>query len=1415
MYVYSRKKYFVAIVAFLAILICGNAFAGESYIVKLKPNAKVTSLQATNKLASIFGKILPEKKSNLLSNQQNSLKLFYVIDDIDELSTSELDEIRRNAEFLEPNYHMHIEEDTGLNDPMLASQWGLQAINAFAAQKIATGNGVKIGLVDTGIDFQHAELADNLYINTGEDRNGNGKFDPWAYNVQIDGVFGDIDGIDNDGNGLVDDIIGYDFVDQKLTNAGDAVNHDYLPVDEQGHGTQVAGVMIAKANNAIGIAGLAYNAKLFIARAFDESGNAENDDIAKAIVYLAENGAQVINCSFGDNYYSRLVESAVNYATAKGVIVVTSAGNNGWAYPHYPSDLPNVISVGYIKQNGTRNSESCYGKNLSLMAPGTGVLTTKVGGEYSTASGSSLAAPFVTATVAMLLEQNPLLTPAQVRGILEATASPISSIERNKYEGAGLLNAQKVLEYPGVVELSIAEPADYKVFRSDRDENIVVIGTATAPLFDSYSVSLRNSVITNDMTYPVITSAKQAYNDTMAVFKNVGRLLRTDSKGNVVTGISGEMTLNLTMTLKNKKTIEKTQTIEIFNSDEHLTIDSLTITPIYYGDKSKYLVGLRTNNRSFAKVVVSLDDKIVESKEDRDLYSRHHAILLENLISGGEYKITVSAYRRDGETITAERDFVADINSFYVADFAEKNYSGLPSCYMYNQAADINDDDNPEVWVCEYEYGSFAASRMYSFVDNKFQVVETPRDSLYLPSGFGSMISGKKHLLGRINGCHAVYEYDGKYFNKQLYSDDQYRTSWGFYDFDGDDLDEVICTSHIGVDIVKYSGGKAVTLASTSATDTIYLGNMPNVIAGDFDNDHKPEIVFTDSNGNLYVFEYADGAFKREWTRQNKDFWGVSFTAKSDFDSDGITEILTISMTDFYQENQNNSSGGSEPKSQIWKVRVYKSTGADDYAEVPDLGFELYGVRVPAGGTSFKNGIFAGNIDGKPGDEVIVSAFPGLYCFKYSDGKLRPFRYAGDAFANNALIYDFDGNGINEIVYSGLDTTYAIEYIPESENHVPPSDVWGWANDEKSYLINWKKPAGATAVQVWRGSVYGDLPDKMLAETAEDTYTLTDYAENPGVVYFKAVYPDGISYASKSYMFVLKNASEPYIAKYSDRSVRLTFTGKIPYEAEADYFEVQTASGQSVFPYSVINVGENSYLLYLNEDLQPGDYTLSVKSFFDYYSNPTAASVLNFEVEEYEAPARELYLASLEVRTEEFPSIKLVFSEAVSDEALEAENYSLEPVGEIAEIRRADDDAVIICFVPNKGIGAGGHEYSITARNIKSADNSKSMSQTVGYRMAFVFVDNTPDNAFVYPNPIRVSHGQLPVFSGVPPLGKVEIYTLSGEKIVELSEIDGDGGVEWNMKRNNGNDVNSGVYLFKVMDKDGHESELKKFAITK
>jgi len=335
------------------------------------------------------------------------------------------------------------------DDPYFNLQWGLHNtgqtggvpdmdIDAPEAWDLETGNGeVVIAAIDSGIDYTHPDLADNIWINPGEDLNGNGIVDPSDFNS-----------IDDDNNGFVDDIRGWDFL------GGDNDPRDYF-----GHGTHCAGIAAAVTNNDIGIAGVCWNCKIMPLRVCHYK-LIPGFTVAEGVIYAADNGADIISISLGWIRTIYVLNYAINYAYGKGVVVVAAAGNGGnYGIPMltFPGRHDKVVGVGAINHYGERYYLSSWGPSLDIVAPGENVFSTLpnyhvlfndfgLNQSYDNLSGTSQATPYVAGVAALILSHNSTLKNYEVRDILQSTATDLGSEGKDWYFGYGLVNAYNAVQ---------------------------------------------------------------------------------------------------------------------------------------------------------------------------------------------------------------------------------------------------------------------------------------------------------------------------------------------------------------------------------------------------------------------------------------------------------------------------------------------------------------------------------------------------------------------------------------------------------------------------------------------------------------------------------------------------------------------------------------------------------------------------------------------------------------------------------------------------------------------------------------------------------------------------------------------------------------------------------------------------------
>ena len=392
-----------------------------------------------------------------------------------------------HVEYAVPDFRVDLDQAVPFNDPFLQSEgswgqgfpdlWGLTKIRAPEAWRTSLGEGQIVAVVDTGLDWEHPDIRDNLWVNPGEDLNQDGRFD-----------LSDENGLDDDGNGFIDDLIGFDFAasidaDQDGAYDGPQDLNDPDPFDVRGHGTHVSGTIAAVADNGEGIVGVAPGARLMALKGFPDEGAATASQLWRAVLYAAEMGATVVNNSWSCSApcpSNPLAEDVLEVVEALGTVVVTSAGNRMADVSLYsPENTGLVLTVGAIGHDESLASFSNKGWGVDVVAPGGGPSTGGgvrvprrnilslaplagleneelfiIDGRYRRLAGTSMSAPHVAGAVALLKSVAPDLTPHEVRATIRSAVRDLGAPGHDPFFGPGLLDLAQLVE---------ATPVDVRV----------------------------------------------------------------------------------------------------------------------------------------------------------------------------------------------------------------------------------------------------------------------------------------------------------------------------------------------------------------------------------------------------------------------------------------------------------------------------------------------------------------------------------------------------------------------------------------------------------------------------------------------------------------------------------------------------------------------------------------------------------------------------------------------------------------------------------------------------------------------------------------------------------------------------------------------------------------------------------------
>jgi subtilisin family serine protease len=367
-------------------------------------------------------------------------------------------ERRAGVRYAQPNHRYRLTLTP--NDPSFGSLWGLTKIEAPAAWDTRTdSSAVTVAVVDTGIDYNHADLQGNVWDND----------DP-------------VGGGDNDGNGYVDDLRGWDFA-----------NGDNNPMDDHGHGTHVGGTIGARGNNSVGVTGVNWRVKLMALKAADASGSLEESSIIEAFQYACANGARVINGSFGGPDGGQAMFDAIN--ACPGSLFVFAAGNAGTnndSFPAYPCNYPaaNIVCVAATGSGDGLAVFSNYGVNsVDLAAPGVDIYSTLPGGTYGYADGTSMATPHVAGAAALVLADRPALTTSELRRALLLGADAKASLTGFVVTG-GRLNVRRSLSQDIVAPTGLTAQSSSPSFNAWSNVNAATAswgGATDAAGIDGYS----------------------------------------------------------------------------------------------------------------------------------------------------------------------------------------------------------------------------------------------------------------------------------------------------------------------------------------------------------------------------------------------------------------------------------------------------------------------------------------------------------------------------------------------------------------------------------------------------------------------------------------------------------------------------------------------------------------------------------------------------------------------------------------------------------------------------------------------------------------------------------------------------------------------------------------------------------------
>ncbi len=1335
-------------------------------------------------------------------------------------------------EYAEPNYIYHIDGVPTPNDSLYDQQWALRVMNVPEAWQVTEGDSsIHIGFVDTGVEWDHPELIGQFAVNPAEDINHNGLFDPWpSTEKRMDAhgnmVFGDLDGIDEDGNGYVDDVIGYDFVDQSSLNFGDTKGRDPIPQDEEPHthGTAVAGVIAAKANNKIGVAGIAPKCKLVALRAFDATGNAEDDDIASAIVYAADNNVRILNLSFGDIVPSLLQRDAIRYATSKGVLVFASSGNDGSTNPHYPSDFDECVSVGgtVLATDNVSESEwaqSTHGVGMDLIAPAVQIYTLFGANDYQAISGTSFSSPEAAAVAGLVWSNNPNLSAIEVRSIIESTCNHLSIPGFGPFEANGRIDAFAAVSYKGSAAIKITSPHTNDGFHVG--DKITIMGSAVSTLFTDYTLSFTEganpdaSIIKSATNFGVISTANaQVIDDSLGVW---------DTHGLDTT------TYTLTLTVNSSDHHSTEERIVIYFLPQLPKIDTLYSIPIFVNEKRGLLVQAHTDTLTTATLYVRArgSQHWLTKKDDR--FTKGHNILLSSsevpVLTPLEMKLVAINSARDSVSQT----LFGTISSEAVNQrgFVQKNYS-LPLGYALDTVLATSTGD--QVVMSTFPDGTdFGPLKIFSFDRKAQQFIAVDSLSVpWIPRSIGNTTGDNKpELLLQAGNSYKIYKQNadhsllGTIINADTTTLN--KLAIGLVDVDNDGKQEIVfedtelvAANHIRsiLKVFKVVGstttflGKLIdpTPPGPFQTDNNY--NEPDAQFADINKDAKLDILAVDDDADIVAYEYdpsSINSFSPIFQDINDGSTEGRLLSTGDFNGDGKPDIALAFHTP-YDPNADNEYDAS-----YWTVKVMLGNGDATFKTIYTDHFYLARSLAP-----YRASVGSiHNVTGKTGDDLVLSLFPNFYLLEYDSTlqSMKPiWHFPVSNSPRGALAFDFDGNGKREFGFNSGDSLHFFEREDNfADQTTAPSGLDAMPRDTNRVDLTWGSVSGAVKYYILRTDTgQGNnlfVKDSTINLFFSDTTVTNDSDFIYSVEAFDA--SKKISTSEPTFGVLAHVHSKPFINGVSSTDERVHIHTSQPVSTQGIDGGVFTIDDSLVSATAII-ANDSEIIVTSPSNLQGTvDHKIKVNSFAlrDVWNSPFDTSLTISWKPQVVVSIKDFYI--IRWSFEGNLRIHLEFNLRPDDDALNISHYSLSPFGTFTHVSRdtTNPNALYLDLAPGTIISALGIPFILCVKNI-TAEFNIPLKETEGNCVGETLTEPNLLNVMVYPNPARSSDEEL-TFARLTAVAEISIYSLDHRFLKRLQTSDKNGGVQWDMRDETGRILPSGVYWYHVTVKDDNGNDVE------
>ena len=1286
-------------------------------------------------------------------------------------------------EYVQPNRlsQLHIEP----NDPLFSKQFH-HIVSNPPAWNYTTGSPlVVVGIVDSGILIEHPDLQANIWVNPGEVPD---------------------DGIDNDGNGYVDDVYGWDFADAPEladTAIGDYLDQDNEPTDENFHGTHVAGIVGAVGNNGIGVAGVAWNVKIMPIRAGFRTttgqGFLQDDDAAAAIIYAADNGCHVVNMSWGDPNYSPIIGDACEYAFSRGVTLVASAGNDPGPNLSYPAKLSSVISVGAVNRSGNIAGFSSYGMDMDLVAPGELVLSTyksePVEELYFEQSGTSMSSPYVAGAAALLLSLHPGLPPSEVRARLLTATDDRGTPGFDMYYGHGLLNTKKLLENTSPPLLYIDQPIE----QSGVTDSFGITGSVLGSNFWRYCVMYTSAPVPTILDwYDVDTHQnypsfyhQQVSNDTLAVFT----IPDAFPEGTYTIRVQYENTSGGKYNVFRYVNYDRTPPV--------LKQESLLGFSRYDGQNLRHYVSAVFDERVRTELIVTTTSGLTEYCYGTKLDSLHVWALPPTLPPG---RISIQIHATNISNLSLITDFYTnfmnieyDLVSSYGYNWQSIGQARVP----LNQTYDYNGDGYQEYIAMDLPTSGYGEVFAYQPAAAGHVVTHSFDDTFWLLGAGNTNTVGQELLLLKADTAKLIETQTNSDYPQLPLWEATSITGGVLADYSHDGIQDILLVKNLPAErvIQAYKRTNATTVTSKNTLHNTSPTNVrntfvPTIIVKNFDNDNYLDILTADTDGDIMIYEiHNDNLDELAWTHRMPIGNTYNLTS-GDFDGNGSQDFF---IGGYYRDNLDTNLN-------FWYFEGFRNTGNDSYTSMGSIQFNQ---------VTSQNAIQAMDIDLDGKQEIILALSPNLYVLKYIDGKFKP-QFYGNSFRTYSILSYWDQNNRPYFMtnYSpDADTVFAVEWTSDDPWTGPqtPSNFLATPISGSSVKLSWI-PTGAQYYRIYRRDPEGELT--LLDNIPGSEYTDTGLEQGISYEYAITAYQD--TYSPPESVPTIWQTATPYpppqitgVFMISQNEVRVMFD-------QAMHTTIVNPALYSLshgfeHPTSVNSIASHHGVhMHFSQPLVPSNdlYVLALNNIRSNKGLYLQEQSISFAYQEDTEPPA---IASVVVRPDK-KSLEIVFTETLSPNPNPENvlNYELlqpsnDPNNSIASVSH-DDNKVLISFAYQ--LKYSSTAYLITVRNLRDLAGNVISPQNNIARFGISDIRDL-SNVIAYPNPVQARSQTWCSFINFPAgkKGRIKIYDSSGNLVMSDSIGPFDPAIskttwQWELKNNDGRKVSSGVYYY-VIEMDG------------